>query len=542
MVEKTDTLLQLPAQLDVLVVGAGFNGLYQLYRLRQQGFNVHLVEDGQDIGGTWYWNRYPGARVDSNVPMYEYSMEELWRDWNWTERFPSWQELLRYFHYVDEKLDLSRDISFNTRLASAHFDEDKNHWKLGMQDGRSLVSRFVLMCIGGVAKPYIPELPGLSRFAGECYHTAQWPEQEVKLEGRRVGVIGTGASGVQVIQEAGREAEQLTVFQRTPILALPMRQQKLDRETQDRMKLEYPERFARRPQTRGGFDDIAAIDKSALEVSDEERLAVYENCWERGGFHFWMGTFNDILMDETANRTAYDFWRDKTRERIHDPAVAEMLAPTEPPHPFGVKRPSLEQWYFEVFNQDNVRLVDSRATPIEEITTTGVRTAEEHFEFDLLVLATGFDALTGGYADIDIRGIGGRQLSEHWSGGARTHLGVATAGFPNMMMMYAPQSPAAFCNGPTCTELQGDWIVECLAYLREKRLTRIEATPGAEDAWCEVLAEMAETSLLSKADSWYMGANVPGKPRQLLSFLGVNDYKEACVDSAANNYAGFTLD
>ena len=530
----------LPREVDVLIVGGGFNGLYQLYRLRERGFRVHLVEDGEDIGGTWYWNRYPGARVDSNVPEYEFSMEELWRDWNWTERFPSWQELIQYFHYVDKKLDLSRDISFSTRLVSAHFNNDTCNWDLGMRDGRSMSCRHLLLCIGGVTKAYTPDFKGLDRFSGDCCHTASWPEG-LELKGKRVGVIGTGASGVQVVQEAGREAAELTVFQRTPILALPMRQHALDPETQAREKLEYPAMFARRRESNTGYSHLKAIDTSALDVSPQERRAVYEDLWEKGGFYFWVGNYIDTLMDESSNRLAYDFWREKTQERINDPDVAEMLAPAEPPHPFGVKRPSLEQWYYEVFNQDNVRLVDTKADPIQEITTTGVKTSSGHFEADLLVLATGFDALTGAYTDIDIRGVDGVRLADAWSSGARTHLGIASAGFPNMLMMYGPQSPAAFCNGPTCAERQGDWIVECLEYMRDKGVNRFEATPEAEDKWGETLAEMAETTLLSKADSWYMGANIPGKPRQLLSYFGVTDYMNTCNEVARNGYSGFVL-
>jgi cyclohexanone monooxygenase len=530
----------LPSDLDVLIVGGGFNGIYQLYQLRRRGYRVHLVEAGQDIGGTWHWNRYPGARVDSNVPEYEFSMEELWRDWNWTERFPSWQELIEYFHYVDKKLNLSPDISFNTRLVSAHFDDSANEWDLLMEDGQDTRCRHLLLCIGGVTKPYIPEFKGLDRFAGICCHTANWPDG-LELRGQQVAVIGTGASGVQVVQEAGREAAGLTVFQRTPILALPMRQHSLDAETQAREKTDYPAMFARRRAANTGYSHLKAIEKSALDVSPQERRAVYEDLWEKGGFHFWVANYIDTLMDETANRLAYDFWREKTRDRITDPQIAEILAPTEPPHPFGVKRPSLEQWYYEVFNQDNVRLVDTHDDPIEEITASGVKTRAGHFEANVLVLATGFDALTGGYSEIDIRGVGGLRLSDAWSAGARTHLGIASAGFPNMLMMYGPQSPAAFCNGPTCAERQGDWIVDCLEYLREHGIQRIEATPEAEDHWGGQLEEMASTTLLSKADSWYMGANIPGKPRQLLSYFGVNDYMAFCDESAREGYKGFVL-
>ena len=529
------------AELDVLIVGAGFSGVYQLYRLRERGFRVRLYEAAPDLGGIWYWNCYPGARVDSHVPNYEFSLEPIWRDWSWTERFPAWDELRRYFDHVDRKLDLSRDIRFGTRVTGARFDSERDLWDVECADGRRVQTRFLVACTGFAAKAYVPELPGLERFAGPCHHTAHWPQDGLDLTGQRVGVIGTGASGVQVIQEAGRVASHLTVFQRTPNLALPMEQRALDEPTQRAMKEHYPGWFRQRALSGGGLFDIVGDERSALAVSEEERRAVFEAAWQKGGFHFWGSTFVDIILDERANRLAYDFWRDKVRARIKDPAVAEKLAPSEPPHPFGTKRPSLEQWYYEVFNQDNVVLVDVREEPIEAITEAGVRAGARDHELDILVLATGFDASTGGLTQIDLRGRSGRPLAETWSQGVRTHLGLGIPDFPNLLMLYGPQSPTAFCNGPTCAELQGDWVVECLAHLREHGHTRIEATEAAADAWTRHMAEMAQGTLLHRADSWYMGANVPGKPRQLLHHFGVQEYLAFCRDSAARGYAGFDL-
>lgn len=527
--------------LDALVVGAGFNGLYQLYRLRQLGFRAKLVEAGSELGGTWFWNHYPGARVDSHVPNYEFSMEPVWRDWYWSEKFPGWEELRAYFRHVDQVLELSPDIYFDTRVTRAAYDEPTGRWQVETDTDLGVDTQFLILCAGGISRIFTPDIPGLASFRGECHHTAEWPQQGIDFAGKRVGVLGTGASGVQVIQEASRSAAHLTVFQRTPILALPMRQQTLTREMQAAEKQHYPEYFARRPETMGGFFDIAPRGESALDVSEAERQAVFEEAWQAGGFHFWVGTFVDTLTDERANRYAYDFWRDKTRARIEDPVLAERLAPTEPPHPFGMKRPSLEQWYYEVFNQANVSLVTLKDTPIDSLTPGGVRVGGEEIPLDVLVLATGFDALTGGLVSIDIRGREGRSLGEHWAQGARTHLGMAVAGFPNMLLLYGPQAPAAFCNGPTCAELQGEWIMRCLQHLRDAGVARIEATPDAEERWCEVLQEVAETTLLSKADSWYMGANIPGKPRQLLSFLGLQHYLEAVEQSAAQGYSGFAL-
>jgi len=530
-----------PEPVDALILGAGFSGVYLLHRLRERGFRVRLLEGGSGLGGIWYWNCYPGARVDSHVPNYEFSLPEIWRDWSWSERFPAWDELRRYFQHVDAKLDLSRDIRFDSWVTSARFDRGADQWEIECADGHRARARFFIPCTGFAAKAYVPDLPGLGSFAGPCFHTAHWPQEGLELAGRRVGVLGTGASGVQVIQEAGRVALHLTVFQRTPILALAMQQKTLDEASQREAKAHYPEWFRQRAESNGGLFDIAPDERSALEVSEAERLERFESAWEKGGFHFWVGTFSDILTDERANRLAYDFWRDKVRARIKDPAVAEKLAPTEPPHPFGAKRPSLEQWYYEVFNQDNVALVDVREDPIEAVTPSGVRTASGHHPLDVLVLATGFDASTGGLTQLEIRGRSGRTLEETWRGGVQTQLGVAIPDFPNLLMLYGPQSPTAFCNGPTCAELQGDWVADCLAYLRERGHTRIEATPAAGEAWTQHMAELAEGTLLPKAESWYMGANIPGKPRQLLHHLGVQVYLAHCRESAANGYAGFEL-
>lgn len=526
---------------DILVVGAGFTGLYQLHRLRQLGFSVRLLEAGADLGGIWYWNCYPGARVDTHVPMYEFSSEDLWRDWTWTERFPAWDELRRYFHYVDQKLDLSRDIRFNTRVEAAEFNEGRQQWTVRTQDGGAVRAQFLVLCTGFAAKPYVPKLKGLEQFKGAKHHTAWWPQNGLDLTAKRVGVIGTGASGVQVVQEAAAVAAELTVFQRTPILALAMQQCALDESTQVEMKRDYPARFARRRESFGGFD-FHATGKSALEVSPEERKAIYEASWAAGGFSFWASTFYDVMMNLEANRTAYDFWRAKVQARIRDPKLAEQLAPREPPHPFGVKRPSLEQTYYDVFNQDNVRLVDLKATPILEITPGGVRTADGEYDLDILVLATGFDAVTGGLTQIDIRGVDGVTLKDKWAQGARTHLGMASAGFPNLLFLYGPQSPSGFCNGPTCAELQGDWVLEFLKHMRDAGVSRFEATPAAEQTWKDHVEAVGAMTLFPLADSWYMGANIPGKPRELLNYPGgVPMYLQMCQASAANGYEGFLL-
>lgn len=529
------------APLDALVIGAGFSGLYQLYRLREAGFRVRLFEAGSGLGGVWHWNCYPGARVDSHVPNYEYSIESIWRDWHWTERFPSWQELRRYFEHVDSVLGLSTDIRFDSRVVAARFDEASRMWAVHCADGHVAHTRFLIPCLGFAARPLFPDLPGLAEFAGLCHHTGQWPQQGLDMRGLRVGVLGTGASGVQVVQEASKVAAHLTVFQRTPVIALPMQQRRMDEATQRTEKAHYPMLFERRERSNGGLWDVRPDRRSALEVSDEERQAIFERAWNDGGFHFWTGTFRDILTDARANRLIYDFWCTRTRARLRDPALADLLAPIEPPYPFGTKRPSLEQDYYEAFNQDNVSLLDLRRNPIVQVTRNGVQTRDRHVALDLLVLATGFDASTGGLTQIDLRSTADVPLAQCWAGGVRTFLGIGIAGFPNLLMLYGPQSPTAFWNGPASAQVQGDWVVACLSYLRTHGHTRIEATESAADGWNRHMQMLADSTLLPQAESWYMGANVPGKARQLLSHAGTRVYMEHCRRSAEAGYEGFVL-
>lgn len=526
---------------DVLIVGAGFNGLYQLYRLRQEGFSVRLVDANGGLGGVWWANRYPGARVDSHIPNYEYSIEAVWRDWTWKERFPGRDELVAYFEHVDRVLDLSRDIDLDTRIESATFDELSNRWQVAAGHTQ-YEAQYLLMCTGFGSKPYVPDLPGLDDFQGVCHHTALWPADGVDFAGKRVGVIGTGASGVQVAQEAAKHAAQLKVFQRSPVLALPMQQRQLSVEEQTVAKADYRRVFEQRNAPPASFADIERRPESALEVSDEFRNRVFEAAWQEGGFHFWVGTFNDILLDEGANRLAYDFWRDKTRARIDDPEVAELLAPTDPPYPFGTKRPSLEQGYYECFNQSNVELVDVKSAPIEKVTSSGLLTSDGCVhELDVLVLATGFDANTGGLTSIDMRDVGGHSLADRWADGVDTHMGVAVAGFPNMAMLYGPQSSTAFCNGPVCAELQGEWMVGFLNHLRAERIDRFDSTPEAGADWTAHLADVADMTLFGRADSWYMAANVPGKRRQLLNYPGPDAYLDRLRRCSENGYDGFVF-
>lgn len=528
-------------ELDVLLIGAGFSGLYQLHRLRELGFKVHLVDAGQDIGGIWHWNCYPGARTDTHCQIYQFSIEELWQEWNWKELFPDWSQMREYFHFVDRKLDLSRDISFNTRVQSAVFDEGKREWTVRSIGHQPIRAKFVIANLGFGAKPATPKIDGLDSFRGEWHHTALWPQGGVELAGKRVAVIGTGASGVQVAQEAALNAKYVIVFQRTPNLALPMHQKQLSEEDNRQMKHELPAAFDRRGQCFAGFD-FDFVPKNATEVSEAERKALYEELWNAGGFRYWLANFQDTYFDEKSNEYAYAFWRDKVRARIKDPKVAEKLAPTKAPHPFGTKRPSLEQWYYEIYNQDNVKLVDLNETPILRITEKGIVTNDGEIEVDVIAFATGFDSVTGGLTSVDFRNNEGRNFKQVWSDGVRTQLGVATAGFPNLLFGYGPQSPCGFCNGPSSAEYQGDLLLELLSHLRSKGITRIEAVPAAQEEWRKLIADFWASSLFPRAKSWYQGNNIPGKPVESLNFpLGLPTYIAKFKESAANGYSGFTL-
>ncbi|KAJ3869097.1 cyclohexanone monooxygenase [Lentinula novae-zelandiae] len=526
-------------ELDVLVVGAGFSGIHQLYHFRKLGYSVKVFEAASDLGGVWS-HGYPGCRVDSDHPLYQLSLPELWEDFIWKERYPGWRELNEYFQYIDRKLDVKRDVSFNTRVVAARFDQEINRWIVTTENGLVVRPRFLVLCVGFASKSYTPEFKGLERFEGICHHTAHWPQEGVELKNKRVGVVGTGASGVQVIQEVGPEVSHLTVFQRTPNMALPMRQKNLDEKSQEQQKALYPSMFRRSKQTGGGFP-YERYPKTLFSATLEERLLHWENLWAQGGFHFTVTNFNDILMNEDANREVYNFWRDKVRERIHDLRIQELLAPTIPPHPLGAKRCSLEQSYYEVFNQPNVALVDLNESDISEVTSKGILTKDgvEH-EFDVLVLATGFDSLTGSLTQIDIRGVDGVSIAEKWANGVYTNLGMTCANFPNMFFIYGAQAPTAFSNGPTCIEIQGEWIVRCIRHMKENDLTAIYPTPEAEAEWRALIMNTGYRALVNNAKSWYVGANIPGKTVEPLNYTGgVNQYLEIIEGIAERGYEGF---
>ncbi|KIJ64835.1 hypothetical protein HYDPIDRAFT_131981 [Hydnomerulius pinastri MD-312] len=527
---------------DAVIVGGGFGGIYHLIHLRKLGLNCKLIEAGSDFGGTWYWNRYPGARVDSDIPIYEFSLPELWKGWTWTERFPGWKELQAYFAYVGDKLDLRKHCRFDSTVKSAHWDDDLHIWHVTSDGKEGLYKasgRHLIVCTGFASKPYIPELKGLGTFQGPCVHTGRWPKEGIETTGKKVGIIGTGASGVQVIQEIGPHAQHLTIFQRTPNLALAMGQYSVNEQVQAHFRPVYEQIYQKLPTTFGGLQ-FDFIHRPAMGDTAEQREAVFQELWSLGGFQFWLGNYEDIIIDKACNDEVYAFWRKKVCERVKDPKKRELLAPLVPPHPFGCKRPCLEQYFYEIFNQDNVDLVDINASPILEITPKGVRTTKEEYEFDVLVLATGFDTYVGGFTQMDLRGLNGQTIRDHWEDGVTTYLGMTTDNFPNLYFVYGPQGPTAFCNGPTCVELQGSWIVSTIDYLRQNGITKFNPTVQAARAYKKHNNELSDATLLSKAKSWYMGANIPGKKLEAYNYTGgVARYKLEIAEEIERGYPGF---
>ena len=509
---------------------------------RAEGFAVRLADAADGPGGVWRDNDYPGARVDSHVPNYEYSLEAVWRDWTWNERFPGRAELVAYFDHVVDALGLGPDIDVATRIRGATFDPAARRWAVTTDGDRSYRCRYLLACTGFGSQPYVPDLPGLDRFIGECHHTARWPAGGVAMDGQRVGVIGTGASGVQVVQEAAADAAHLTVFQRSPVMAIPMRQQRLEAADQRAAKATYPDVFRRRNTSPTTFFDIARLDVSALDASADEREDVYAEAWRKGGFHFWAGTFNDVLIDERANRTAYDFWRDRTRARIVDPVTAELLAPSEPPYPFGTKRPSLEQTYYECFNQPNVDLVDLRATPIEEITPTGVRTSAGEVHLDVLVLATGFDANTGGLTAIDVRDREGARSPSGGPAGSTPTSGWRCTGSRTCCSSTGRRAPPRSATGRCAPSCKGNGSpgssARCgTAGTRRSTCGRRPARSGPASS---PSSPTRRCSAAPTPGTW--APTCPGKHRQLLNHPSSSMYLDRLRACEAAGYDGFVFE
>ncbi|KAI8957561.1 cyclopentanone 1,2-monooxygenase [Daldinia sp. FL1419] len=527
-------------ELDALVIGGGFAGVYQLKKLRDEGYNVKLVEAGSGYGGVWYWNRYPGARVDSHAPHYQFSDPELWQNWHWKTRFPDHKELRAYFEFVGEKWDLRKDTYFNTSVQSAVWNEDELKWIITTNDGRVFRATFFIPHTGIAASRSTPEWKGIDSFKGLIFHSSYWPHDEPDLKGKKVAVVGTGSTGVQLSHALSEVVGELTVFQRTPALPLRMRQLHYADDEEPMPKEELAEFFDKCHGRYWGFD-FEFLSRKTFDDDEETRRATYEELYKNGDFTFWLGSYADLLFDDEANQEAYKFWREKTQVRINDPRLRELLAPTKRPYPFGCKRVPLEDGYFDMFNKPNVDLVDVKQTPVVEVTENGIRTTEKEHEFDVIVLATGFDAVTGGLTKMDIRGVGGQTVKDKFQkSGPVTFCGICIAGFPNMFFSNGPQSPSAFCNGSTCAEVQGNWIADVMNQLRKVGLGSIVADEAGEKLWTEHVEAVAYSSLLPKATGWYMGDNIEGKPRMSQMYLGgVPTYRASLGYSVANGYKGF---
>ena len=526
-------------QFDAVVVGAGFAGLYMLYRLRGLGLSVRVLETGGGVGGTWYWNRYPGARCDVESMQYSYQFsDELAQEWRWSERYSAQPEILRYAEHVAERFDLMKDIRFNTRVSSAHFDETARRWKVTTDSGDAVHARHVVMATGCLSAVNLPAIEGRDSFAGATYHTARWPHEGVDFTGLRVGVIGTGSSAVQSIPIIARQAKELFVFQRTPTYSIPAHNKPLDPEEERRIKSDYRGFRARIAQTPFNVDGAFST-QSALEVDEEERQRVYQAKWDGGGLQL-MGAFNDLVVNPDANKTAQDFVRGKIREVVKDASVAEALSPQ---FYVGCKRLCIDTGYYETFNRPNVTLVDLKRSPIERIAPEGIRTRERLYELDAIVFATGFDAMTGALTRIDIRGRRGEALKDAWAAGPRTYLGISTVGFPNLFMICpGPGSPSVLSNMLPSIEQHANFIADCIAYMGERQLATIEPSEEAQEAWVEHVNQVAEPTLFPSTNSWYVGANIPGKTRVFMPYIGgFPVYVEKCKEVAAKGYEGFSM-
>ncbi len=523
---------------DAIIIGAGVSGLYQLYKLRELGLTVRVFEDAQGVGGTWYWNRYPGCRFDSETETYCYSWsEELLQEWDWKEHYSGQPENERYLNYVADKFNLRKDIQLDSRVASAVYDESASSWEVQVEDGQSARAQFLIGAVGVLSAKYVPAFPGVENFGGESFHTSNWPKEKVDFSGKRVACIGTGATAIQLIPIVAEQAGHLTVFQRTANYAAPCRNSEVDPEVQAHWKATYPAIHKKCRQTPLGFaHDFDP--RSALEVSEEERLAVYEKLWTQPGFAKWLGNFHDIFTDAEANETFSEFVRNKIRQRVHDPEVAELLVPTD--HLFGSKRPPLETHYYEAFNRDNVKLVDIRNAPIQSITATGVKTQEAEYEFDVIIYATGFDAVSGPLTRIDIRGEKGQSFKEKWADGPRNYLGIQAAGFPNFFI----GASSAFINYTVCAEMMVEWITDCIGYVRKQNLSSIVPSLKAEQKWVDHKEEIGSQTLLfsTNTKSWFNGGNIPGKAQVIQMYANtLPEYRKEFKEAAANGYKEFVL-
>ena len=527
-------------KLDAVVVGAGVAGLYQLFRLREQGLSVKAIDAGSSVGGTWYWNRYPGARFDSEGHTYQYLFsEELYKGWSWSERFPGQPEIERWLNYVADRLDLRKDIQFGTTVKSAHFNEATQRWLVTTDQGDVIDAQFLVTCCGMLSAPHV-SFPGQETFKGELFHTARWPKGPIELAGKRVGVVGNGATGIQVIQSIAGEVGHLKVFIRTPQYIIPMKNPKWDAADAEAYKSKFKFLTERLPKTFTGFEfDFEHV---WADLTPQQRRQVIEDCWNDGSLKLWVSSFAELFFDEAINAEITEFVREKMRERIKDPKLCEQLIPSD--YGFGTHRVPLESNFLEAFHRPNVEIVSVKNNPIARITPEGIQTADGTVHaFDVIILATGFDAGTGALTRIDIRGRGGRSLKDDWGRDIRTTMGLQVHGYPNLFTTAVPLAPsAALCNMTTCLQQQVEWIADCIKYLRGKNLNVIEPTRDAEDQWVAHHDETANATLIAKTNSWYLGSNVEGKPRRVLSYCGgVGTYRQKCDEVAASGYQGFAV-
>ncbi|QRX81063.1 NAD(P)/FAD-dependent oxidoreductase [Glaciimonas sp. PAMC28666] len=522
---------------DVLIIGAGFAGLHMLHRVRAMGLTARVFEAADDVGGVWYWNRYPGARCDVESLQYSYSFSsELEQEWVWTEKYAAQPEILRYIMHVADRFELRRDIAFNTRITAATFDESVNRWNLQTDTGIHASGRFCVMASGSLSATRLPDIPGLANFTGKIYHTGAWPHEGVDFSGQTVGVIGTGSSGIQTIPAIARQAEKLVVFQRTANFSIPGWNEALKPEVQQTWKSVYHEHRSRAREV-GTLYEFS--DKGAMQASEAERAQEYERRWNKGGVNF-VHSFNDVMIDKRANDTISDFVRARIRTIVSDPVVAEMLCPHD--HPLGTKRICVDTGYYETYNRTNVKLVDLKKTPITEVISSAVRCGDTDYALDALVCATGYDALTGALLNIDIRGRDGLALVDKWSAGPRTYLGLMTAGFPNMFIITGAGSPSVLVNMVVGIEQHVDWIGDCISYLDLAKMAAIEAGEAAETDWVEHVNTAANKTLFPLANSWFLGANIPGKPRVFMPYVAkIGVYRKECDEIAADDYRGFIL-
>ena len=526
---------------DAIVIGAGISGMYQLYRLRELGFTVRVFERGTGVGGTWYWNRYPGARFDSESYSYGYSFsQELLDEWDWSERFAGQPEILRYLQHVADKFDLRKDIQFSSDVKSAVYDDDSRSWTVLLADGSTHKSRFLITGVGILSQPTLPKIAGIDSFKGQSFHTSRWPHTPVDFSDKRVAVIGTGATGVQTIQEVSKNVGHLSVFQLRPEWCAPLHNSKIEPDEMEAIRANYAEMFEHCTRTAAGF--IHDVDpRNTFEVSEQERYEFWERLYASPGFGIWQGNFNDILTNPEANKAISDFIAGKIRGRVHDPAIAEKLIPKD--HGFGTKRVPLETRYYESYNQQNVELIDISETPIQRITERGVLTSEKEYEFDFIIYATGFDAIFGSYNRIDILGANKRSLKEQWDEELATFLGIQTSGYPNMFMIIGPHAMAG--NNPRAIEYQVNWVTELIEHMRERGFTRAEASKQAQRDWREYVVEQGKDLLRNEVDSWQTGVNinVEGRQTRIVGMYsgGQPSYRRRCEEVAQSGYKELNL-